>query len=161
MENNLKKFEINNNYPIYSSIMRFGIVGDKKYNLKIDDEYNIYLLSDNVINDSTVFCNNYYSTQIMLEDLDDIISEHLYVKYHNNIYKVLGVENGFSKFYLGTRGYNYLEEDKKLGFSYNDFLGAFMLEVSKKNVEVFSKSESIYQSIKRQKECYDAQKKRR
>lgn len=159
MNNEIKKFEMDKKYPIYSASMKFGIIGDKKYNMQIDNEYNLNLLTEDKISMSSIFTGKYYITRVNIENLDDIVNEYLYVKYNNNLYKVLGVENGFSKFYLAGRGYGYFEDDKKLGFSYNDFFGAVMLEVSKEEVEVFSKTESIYENIKKQMDCYNSQKK--
>ena len=145
----LKNYDINSNHFIYDSHMFVALYKNEQYDAYIDENYKIKLYSYEQLGNTSVFVNDHYETEVKLSELDDILQNTFYAKYHNNMYFVFSVNGNFDFLRLVKLGGFLTLDEKKLGFLYDEDTDEFYKDVSKNDVQqLFVNTVSVYDNIK-------------
>ena len=149
-EKNLRPFDADKKYVMYSSNMKIAIYNGVPYTFLGNSFDQYFLFTFGPLNETSEKLdanNNTFSTSVSLDELSDIISCDLYVKYKGNIYKVMSTSSEFNDLFIATCPECVDNIQSGIdGFTYSLDLEELVKRVKKSDVEQFlCNPVSVYQ----------------
>lgn len=142
------------NFPIekikshFNSVIKLAVYNNVLYEFSFDENYNLDLISDNIVNQSSVAIeDNSYVTKVSLNDVSDIIENKLYAEYKDNIFPIGYVSNNFENIELLSSRRDDIDE-AGLGFKFSPEYRTSFLSVKKSDITKFlCESRSVYNEM--------------
>lgn len=122
----------------------FAIYHGKEYKYHFGADYFHYLLSDERINDNTIFEGGIYETKVEWQDIDDLVGYKLCAEYKGKVFEIHQVYREAE-----TPEINLISMDsfaEAFGFTYDRLFGMYTLRINVKEVtKILVEKRSFYQ----------------